>query len=127
MTDAVFFGTGALLCGAGLVTAAARLWPAAARGRRRAAGAGPSPAAAAALEDALLQFAAGLPAAAFPAADESPEPTPADDVAARIAAGDVDGLDYDYCPRERRTRPHAIGGDGSRRCWHCGHETAGDQ
>ncbi|MEU5834545.1 hypothetical protein ABZ820_12845 [Streptomyces diacarni] len=124
MSAPLLLGSAALLGGAGLVTAAARLWPAAARGRYRAASAGPSPAAAAALEDALLQLAAGLPPAAFPAADE--KPMTADDLAARIAAGEVDGLEYDTCPRERRTRPHAIGVDGSRRCWHCGHETAGN-
>lgn len=44
-----------------------------------------------------------------------------------LAAGEVDVLDFDHCRREQRTRPHALHADGSRRCWNCGHETAGDQ
>lgn len=39
------------------------------------------------------------------------------------APADADALDYDICPAEGLRRPHAIPGEGSRRCWHCGHET----
>lgn len=31
---------------------------------------------------------------------------------------------FEFCPREQRTRPHALAADGSLRCWSCGTETA---
>ncbi|MYX33456.1 MULTISPECIES: hypothetical protein [unclassified Streptomyces] len=40
---------------------------------------------------------------------------------------DADSNDFEQCQREGRRTPHAMRGDGSRRCWNCGHETAGDQ
>jgi DNA polymerase-3 subunit epsilon len=51
----------------------------------------------------------------------------ADPLAAMHAAGEVDAAEYHYCTRERSTRAHAITADGRRRCWSCGHETAGNQ
>lgn len=46
------------------------------------------------------------------------------DLAARIA--DADSTDYGHCPADGRRTAHAISVDGSRRCWECGHTTAGD-
>ncbi|MEU8870509.1 hypothetical protein AB0D24_04950 [Streptomyces javensis] len=131
MTDPLFIGSAVLVSAAGLGTAAARLWPPTARCRPRAVGAAPSPAAAAALEDALTRLRANLPPAALPAAaaDEGRAHEPARDVelAALLESGEADALDYDHCPREQRKQPHAFRTDGSRRCWVCGTETAGDQ
>ncbi|MDN3056916.1 hypothetical protein PH213_20645 [Streptomyces sp. SRF1] len=131
MADPLFIGSAVLVSAAGLGTAVGRLWPPTARGRHRAMGAAPSPAAAAAIEDALARLRANLPPAALPtaAADDGRAHEPARNVelAALLERGEADALDYDYCPREQRTQPHALRADGSRRCWACGHETAGDQ
>lgn len=43
------------------------------------------------------------------------------------AVDDADSTDFDQCQHEGRRTPHAMRGDGSRQCWSCGHETAGDQ
>lgn len=34
-------------------------------------------------------------------------------------------VDFAICPREQRRRPHAIGSDGTARCFECGHSTSG--
>ncbi|MFE4329703.1 hypothetical protein ACFRQM_09625 [Streptomyces sp. NPDC056831] len=64
------------------------------------------------------------PRAARPS--ESSKHTPVDAVVL-IESGEADGCDFYLCPAEQRPRPHAIHADGSRRCWHCGHDTSGDQ
>lgn len=58
---------------------------------------------------------------------EQPPVKPPPDVAALIETGQANGLDFFYCPSEERRRPHAVGVDGSRTCWHCGHDTPGDR
>ncbi|MBT2492325.1 hypothetical protein J7E96_28215 [Streptomyces sp. ISL-96] len=58
----------------------------------------------------------------------APAVSPADHLAADLAAlGDADALDFFLCPRSQRSQPHAVHADGSRRCWHCGHDSPGDQ
>lgn len=44
-----------------------------------------------------------------------------------LADGEVDGLEYAYCPQQGRTTAHAMHADGSRRCWDCGTTTSDDQ
>ncbi|UQA95725.1 hypothetical protein [Streptomyces halobius] len=117
--NAPFVMGSVLACGAGLVSAAC-LWPS--RGWHPATGPALAPAA-----DSLP---AGLVAVTVPTAvDENPETelTLDADLTTLFAAGEIDATDFDLCPREQRIRPHAIRADGSRRCWECGHETAGDQ
>ncbi|MGW3445604.1 hypothetical protein [Streptomyces sp. NPDC001076] len=41
------------------------------------------------------------------------------------AEGRADIADFDDCPRENRRTPHAMRADGSQQCFHCGHETPG--
>ncbi|MEH0402935.1 hypothetical protein ACFY7V_03850 [[Kitasatospora] papulosa] len=112
--------TGALVgvCAAGISWAVVRLLVDAARCLRRAHPAAPAP------------RTAAIPSGAAVA---PPRASVVDDVAvqegalaARITAGEVDALDYAICPAERRTTPHALRADGSRRCWQCHHTTAGN-
>ncbi|MDH6489577.1 exonuclease domain-containing protein [Streptomyces sp. SAI-127] len=51
----------------------------------------------------------------------------ADPLAAMYAAGEVAAAEYHYCTRERSTRAHAVDADGTRTCWSCARETAGNQ
>lgn len=37
-----------------------------------------------------------------------------------------EALLYELCPREQRTRPHAVHADGSLTCWQCGASSGGD-
>lgn len=126
MSGPALIGTAALLGGVGLVAAAARMWSAAARGRYRApvVSVGPVklrttvvPPGAVVAGDPLT--ASNVDHAAVRQADEN-------ELAARLAGGEVDVLEYALCPAERRTTPHALRADGSRRCWQCEHTTAGD-
>ncbi|MGO4747775.1 hypothetical protein AB4212_03915 [Streptomyces sp. 2MCAF27] len=105
MTAPIVIGTAVMVCGVGL-TAAARLWPTAPRSHRA-----PS--------------AATVPATVDE--DQAPELPPDINLAALLADGEADATDYDHCPREQRTQPHAFRVDGTKCCWNCGHETAGNQ
>lgn len=105
-----------------LLGVAACVWAAAPRGRHRATRPQSSPAAAQALADALDQLGANLPPLSPPAG-----PSPDAGLAALVAGGRADSLDYAHCPREKRIRPHAVHTDGSRRCWECGHHSTGDE
>lgn len=64
-----------------------------------------------------------VPAGGAGAARGAGRPEGVDPLAAAYAAGAVDATELLYCPRERRTRPHAVAADGRRRCWDCGCET----
>ncbi|MFC8723669.1 hypothetical protein [Streptomyces bacillaris] len=44
-----------------------------------------------------------------------------------VRDGRLEAVDIGLCLVEQMTRPHAVGADGSRRCWGCGYvTTAGD-
>ncbi|MEU0275967.1 hypothetical protein [Streptomyces sp. NPDC006307] len=47
--------------------------------------------------------------------------------ARRALPANAELCEFHPCPNERRTRPHAVHADGSRSCWHCGHNSPGDQ
>lgn len=110
MSDPALIGTVAAVCGVGIVSAASCLLAPVLRCRHRTA------------TTTVLVFPSLAPdvdAAAVKGTTRS-------DLAARIACGDVDALEYALCPAERRTTPHALRADGSRRCWECHHITTGD-
>lgn len=108
MADVFWLSSVGLAGGAGLLAATGVLFTSLSRG--------------------LLAPASGpdLTAADTAVLHESELPTGVD-YGEMFADGAVDVLDFDLCPREQRTRPHAMREDGSRRCWECGHETAGNQ
>ncbi|MFD8820836.1 hypothetical protein ACFV1C_00455 [Streptomyces sp. NPDC059605] len=72
---------------------------------------------------AAAMIAARLRGSTSPAARHARPPA---DVLALVEDGRADGLDFYHCPAEGRRRPHAVGVDGSRACWTCGHHTPGD-
>lgn len=43
-----------------------------------------------------------------------------------LDGGEIEANDFALCPAEERTTFHAIRSDGSRRCWTCAFDTAGD-
>lgn len=115
--------TGALVgvCAAGISWAVVRLLVDAARCLRRARPSAPAPRTA-----AVPSGAAVAPPPASLVDDVAVPEGQEGALAARIAAGEVDALDYAICPAESRTTPHALHADGSRRCWQCHHTTAGN-
>ncbi|WP_433916896.1 hypothetical protein [Streptomyces sp. NBC_01744] len=107
MSDPYLIGLGLTVCSAALVSTAAHLMSPTVRIWRSA------------------HHVAPAPALAVP-------PGPLDDFPDRAdfaeleELGEVDAVDFYLCPSERRHRPHAIHADGSRTCWHCGHNTPGE-
>ncbi|PSK52404.1 hypothetical protein B0E38_04730 [Streptomyces sp. 111WW2] len=79
----------------------------------------------AAAEGARGAGAAAVPGWTTGAVRSAGRPAGVDVLAALHAAGEVDVTELTYCPRERRTRPHAVAADGRARCWSCGCETDG--
>ncbi|MFF1834149.1 hypothetical protein ACFVXE_08080 [Streptomyces sp. NPDC058231] len=110
MSDPYLLGLGLTVGSAALVSAAAHLASPTVRVWRSAHPLAPAPAPAPAIPPGPL--------------DDFPDLA---DFAELEELGEVDAVDFYPCPSERRHRPHAIHADGSRTCWHCGHNTLENQ